>query len=181
MRVSRAGRSGLLGWAGLLLCVLALVAVVAPGVGYTRALANEGVRLDGSPQHVLVPADRTYGIYVDDPDNSGYSMNCSAVDARGREVRLADPGWSVSSSDTEVLDLVFDTGSGELTITCAVPGEHVTARPVPNDWAMLLGIVLAGILGCGGVGLLVAWVVARSSRRPTTTPALAADVKPTDS
>jgi hypothetical protein len=79
----------------------------------------------------------------------------------------------VSSSDTEVLDLVFDTGSGELTIQCAVPGEQVTARPVPNDLAMLLGIVLAGILGCTGVGLLIVWVTLRSSRQARTTPALA--------
>ena len=148
MRGPRFGRSGLLGWAGSLLCVLALVAVVTPGVGYTRALADEGVRLDGSAQHVLLPADRTYGIYIDDADNSGYSLNCSAVDARGREIHLADPSWSLGYSETEVLDLVFNTGSGELTINCAIPGEHVTARPVPNDRAMLLGIVLAAILGC---------------------------------
>lgn len=173
MPTIRSGRFGLLGWVGLLLCVLALVAVAVPGFGYTRARADDGVRLDGSPQHVQLPANRTYGIYVDDADNSGYAMSCSAVDARGRDASMADPGWSVSSSNTEVLDLVFDTGSGELTITCAVPGEQVTARPVPNDGAMLLGIVLAVGLGCTGLGLLLAWAVERSSRRATPMSALA--------
>jgi hypothetical protein len=157
-----------LGWVGLLLCVLAIFAVAVPGVGYARATADRGVRLDGSTQHILLPAHQKYGIYVDDADNSGYSEACSAVDAGGRSVRMADPSWSISSSDTEVLDLVFDTGSGALTINCSVPGERVTARPVPNAPAMLLGVILAGIVGCSGAVMIIAWFVFRIRRqRPT--------------
>ena len=84
------------------------------------------------------------------------------------EVPLRVPGWTVSSSDTEMLDLVFDTGDGDLTISCTIPGELVTAKPVPNVLALALGIVVAGLLGVATLGFLVVWLLARSSRAPAS-------------
>jgi hypothetical protein len=139
---------------GLLLCAVAVTAVAVPGVGYVRALADEGVRLDGTPQHVRLDPHRTYGIYVDDANNSGYTQSCSAVDADGREVQMKNAPGGISFSDTETLDLVFRTNSSELTIDCSVPGERATARPVPNDRAMVLGLLLAGVLGFAGAAIL---------------------------
>ncbi len=156
------------GRVGLLLCVLAILAVAVPAVGYARAIADQGVRLDGSTQHVLLPAHQTYGVYVDDADNSGYSEDCSAVDALGGSIRMADPSWNISYSDTENLDAVFNTGSGALTINCSVPGERVTARPVPNAAAILPGMILGGILGCSGVGMIIAWSMFRTQRHQPT-------------
>src|SRR5438552_3587960 len=92
-------------WAGVLLAVLALAAVVLPAVGYARAAANHGFALGNDEQDVALPADREYGIYVDDTDNSGYSEQCTIFDADRGEVELHDPWWSTSSSDTEVLDI----------------------------------------------------------------------------
>jgi hypothetical protein len=154
-----------LGWVGALLCVAAVVAVAVPGVGFVRTSTEDGVRLDGSAQHVRLPAHEKYGIYVDDADNSGYSESCTAVDRDGREIHLDDSSWSMSSSETEMLDYVFDTGSGDLTITCSVPGERVTARPVPNFGALALGVVGGGILGLAGVVMLIVWLVTRNQRR----------------
>lgn len=154
-----------LGWVGALLCLLAVVAVAVPGVGYARTSAEDGVRLDGSAQHVRLQAHEKYGIYVDDPDNSGYSESCTAVDRDGRTIDFRDASWSMSSSDTEVLDLVFNTGSGDLTITCSVPGERVTARPVPNLGALVLGVGIGGILGLTGAVLFIVWLTSRSRRQ----------------
>ena len=154
-----------LGWVGLLVCVLAIAAVSVPGARFERASSDHGVRLDGSTQHISLPAHKKYGIYIDDANNSGYSEECSAADANGRPVRLADPSWNVSSSDTEELDYVFNTGSGELTFDCSVPGERVTVRPVPHGWPLFVGIVLFGILGCLGAGLIITWFVRWVQRR----------------
>ena len=164
---STGGRRGVrhLGWVGALLCVLALVAVAVPGVGFARTTAGDGVRLDGTAQHLRLPAHKTYGIYIDDADNSGYSDSCSAVDRDGRSIDIKDASWSVSSSDTETLDYVFDTGSGDLTITCSVPGERVTARPVPNFGALALGVGIGGILGLAGATMIIVWFVTRSRRQ----------------
>ena len=141
----------------------ALVAVTL----FVRSLEGDSVRLDESPRQVALPADRTYGIYVEDADNSGYSQSCDVRDPDGREVPLRSPGWTVSSSDTETLDLVFDTGAGDLTISCTIPGEQVTAKPVPKVLALVLGIVVAGILGCIALGFLVMWLLARRSSTPS--------------
>jgi hypothetical protein len=165
----------MLGWAGVFMCVLALLALAVSAITYAVAASHRGVRLDGSSQRLVLPANTTYGIYVDDVDNSGYTENCFAIDSRGRHVRMGDPGWSISSSDTENLDYVFDTGSGRITITCVVPGEQVVARPVPDLHSLLLGIALAGSLGVIGVSLGIAWLVKRASRTGDTWPTAVAD------
>jgi hypothetical protein len=161
-------RSRFLGRTGLLLCVLAVVAVLVPGIGWAKAVSDDGVRLSGSPQHVTLPADRQYGLYVDDHDNSSSSGSCSVTDARHGSVRLADAGWNISYSDSEDLNSVFSTGSGDLTFSCSASGATLRVRPVPNDLAMVFGTVLGGVLGLAGVGLLVAWGLAR--RKPSPTP-----------
>jgi hypothetical protein len=138
-------------------------AIVAASL-FVRSLEGDSVRVDESARQVVLPADRTYGIYVDDTDNSGYSESCSVQDSTGQQVPLRSPGWTAASSDTETLDFVFDTGTGDLTISCSVPGEQVTAKPVPNILALVLGIVVAGILGVAALGFLILWLLARSSR-----------------
>lgn len=149
-----------LGWAGLILCLMAFTAVAVPGVGYLRAQSDSGVRIGASPRHLDVPAHHTYGVYVDDADNSGYSESCTALDeGNGRPISMRGPSWSMSSSDTETLDLVFDSGTGKVSISCSVPGERVTVREVPHYAAMLLGLVLSIVLGILGVGLLIAWAI----------------------
>jgi hypothetical protein len=150
----------------VLLGVVALgIAVVAVSL-FVRSLEGDSVRIDEHPTQVELPAHRTYGIYVDDADNSGYSQSCVVRDPDGRAGPLRNPGWTVSSSDTETLDLVFDTGTGDLTISCTIPGELVTAKPVPDVLALVLGIVVAGLLGVATLGFMVVWLLARSSRAP---------------
>lgn len=150
-----ARRLGPLGWSGVLLCGLA-VAVLAVLAVYTyRVLSGPSVHLRSGAQHVALPAHRTYGIYVDDLNNSGYSENCSATDAQGHDVEMRFPSWSISSSSTENLDLAYNTGSGDLTINCSVPGEIVTTRPVLNYTALLLGGLAAGALAVLGIVLII--------------------------
>lgn len=166
---SHRGRTRVLGGLGLLLCVLAVVALAVPGVGFLRATSDEGVRLDGGMQHLVFPSDRTYGVYVDDRDNSGYSESCSAVDeVSGSRIPMRSPGWSMSSSETEVLDLVFDTGSGRVSLSCSVPGEDVRVRPVPDFEAMLFGAAASAIIGAIGATMLIAWTAFRLARQPRT-------------
>ena len=164
---SRPPRSRLFGWVAVLLGAVAIGSAVVATALFVQSLQGDGYRLDENVRQVALPADRTYGIYVDDADNSGYTQSCSVHDSRGREVPLRDPGWSVSSSETETLDFVFDTGTGDLTIRCSIPGEQVTAKPVPNVLALVLGIAVAGILGIAALGFMIVWLLARSSRTPT--------------
>jgi len=164
---TRPGRSRLFGWTALLLCVVAIGSAVVAATLFARSLQGDAYRLDENVRQVALPADRTYGIYVDDADNSGYSQDCSAYDSSGREIPLRDPGWSVSSSDTETLDLVFDTGSGDLTIRCGVPGEQVTAKPVPDVLALVVGLGIAVVLGVAAIGFVIVWLLARSARAAT--------------
>ncbi|MCW2798688.1 MAG: hypothetical protein JWQ70_160 [Aeromicrobium sp.] len=154
-----------LGWVGLLLCVLAVGVAAVPGVSFGRAAAHHGVHLDGSTQHVRLPPHEMWGIYVDDANNSGYTEECSAVDANGKSVQMSDPSWNISESDTETLDMVFDTGSGVLTFDCSVPGERVTTRPVADFQSLLLGTAVAGVLGLLGVALIIVWLVLRTQRK----------------
>lgn len=160
-------RSNVLCWAGLLLVLLAVVAIAVPGVGYVRTMNADGLSLSNGPLQVSVSNGRSYGIYVDDADNSGYSLACSAADAEGQRIQLDDPPWSISSSDTETLDLAFKAGPGELSVTCDIPGEQVTLRPLPDNHSLEIGILLAAIFGCSGMCLLIAWA-ARSTRTPTS-------------
>lgn len=168
-------RSRLLLAGSVLSGCLALAAVALPALACARAAADRGIALHDGPQPVALPAGKRYGIYVDDTDNSGYSEQC-AIDDRGRSVPLHDPGWSASSSATQTLDMVFDTGSGRLTIDCSISAERYSVRPVPNVSALVIGIALGGALAGAGVVL----VVLRAQRRPARTAdtARAADAWP---
>jgi hypothetical protein len=148
-------------WGGALLICLAIVSVALPGVNYARAASKDGVTLAGGAQQLTLPAGQQYGIYVDDTDNSGYSEQCTITDADGQQVPQRDPWWAMSSSQTETLDIVFNTGSGKLTIDCSISAERIVVKPVPNLKAVVIGIALAFALGCGAV----ATFVVRSRRR----------------
>jgi hypothetical protein len=163
-------RSQLLFCGGVVLCLLALVGLVISVVAYARTASEPGIRLDEGPQRLVLPADRTYGVYVDDADNSGYSERCSAVNSLGQQIPLSDPWWTFSGSETEMLDIVFNTGSGNLTIDCSVPGERITLRPVPNLRATLIGVGLSGILGVAGAVLMLLWFTTRRPRQPHAPP-----------
>ena len=154
-------RFGPFGWLGVLLCAMAVVVVTVMVLHSVQS--GHGVRLADGPHRLVLPADTTYGIYVNDANNSGYSEKCSATDAQGNRVRMAPPPWSLSTSDTEMLDMVYNTGSGELTINCSVPGEVVTTRPVPTYWELLLGAMTAGVMAAAGIVLILTRLIHRWS------------------
>ncbi|WGL53387.1 hypothetical protein P5P86_06045 [Nocardioides sp. BP30] len=162
-------RLGPLGWTGVCLTAVAVLVVVFAVVAAHRTTDGPSVRLSDGAHHLSLPAHRTYGIYVDDADNSGYSETCSATDDRGGSIRMRDSSWSISSSDTEMLDLVYDTGSGDLVLTCSVPGEIVTTRPVPANALVLLGV--AGVaVGIAGIVLVIVGLSRRRRDVPAPTP-----------
>jgi len=150
--------------AGALLLCLAFLSVALPAFGFARAASKAGVRLGNGPKQIVLPAHEQYGIYVDDTDNSGYSEQCAITDANGREIPLHDPGATFSNSDTETLDIVFNTGSGRLTIDCSISAERVTVKPVPNLKALVIGLALAAALGCAGIVAIVLRFTLRSKR-----------------
>jgi hypothetical protein len=161
--VSRSARFWPLGWVGVVLCALAVVVLAFLAVTTYRATSSPSMHLADGPQHVVLPANSTYGIYINDANNSGYTESCSATDTHGETIQMRDPSWSISSSDTENLDMVYNTGSGHLTINCSVPGEVVTTRPVPNYWALLLGGLAAAAMAVLGIVLIVmSFITARS-------------------
>ena len=141
------------GLVGLGLLALAVVALIVPGIGFVRAVTDGGVVLAGGSQTVTVSAHQKYGIYVDHEGNGTKSVTCTITDG-GRAVALSKAGWSLSFSDTEVLDHVFDSGSGHLVVECATP-EKVTIRPVPNYLEMVVGAGIAFVLGLIGFMFLV--------------------------
>ena len=159
----RGGRAMLV--AGAVVGLIAVVAAAVPFFSFVQVLSRDEVPLPAGPQELVLPAHRTYGVYVDDADNSGYWERCSATDARGGPIRMDEPSWNIDwFSDTENLDYVFDTGSGRVTVECAVPGETVTLRQVPNDHALLLGGAVGSGLFAISVGLLIGGAVVLATR-----------------
>ncbi len=146
------------GLVGLALCALAVVCVIVPGIGFIGAVTAKAVVLADGPHPVTLPAHKTYGIYFDDTDNSGYTEQCMVTDD-GRPVKLSDAGWSISSSATETLDLEFDTGSGHLVIACTTSAERMVTRPVPNFMSMVIGLGLGFLLGVAGFVVLAVWLL----------------------
>ncbi|MGX7678755.1 hypothetical protein ACSMXN_07635 [Jatrophihabitans sp. DSM 45814] len=140
----------------VLLFGLALLAITIPALNYGHAASKTGFRLTADQMQVVLPARQQYGIYVEDTDNSGYAESCTITDADGQQVRLHDPWWTVSRSANRTLDIVFNTGSGKLSIACSISAERVTIRPVPNLKAVLAGIAISGLLGCAGTALMIA-------------------------
>lgn len=149
-----------------LLFALAITSVAVPVISYARTDAREGIVINDGPQPLSLSAGTTYGIFVEDTDNSGYSEQCSLTDPAGHEVAQHDPGWNVSGSDTETLDIVFDSGGGQVVATCAISAERVTVRPVGNGKAVALGVLLAAVLGGAGVVLLVMGARPRPGEAP---------------
>lgn len=149
---------------GMVVCALAFVAVAVPGIGFIKAHADAGFPVSGITE-LSLPAHATYGVYVDDADNSGYSLSCTARDDAGGEIVVGGPSWSIGFSDTENLDAQFDTGSGEVTLNCSSDSAEIRVRPLPNDRALLLGFVVAGMLAMAGIALLAFWFSSAALRR----------------
>lgn len=149
--------------------VLALVALAAPLALYVAAASDHGVSLGYHPTEIRAPGGRVWGVYVNDADNSGYSESCTATDSAGRPVALRKAGPTISSSDTEMLDLVFDTPrDGRVTIGCDVHGGTARVGPVPNLVTLLIGVLAAVLLGLCGLITGTLWLTRRAATPPTS-------------
>jgi hypothetical protein len=196
--VKRSRVLSVLGWGGIasLLSGVAFIAV-APQAGtsidrHDSAPPAGTIQITESKQRIVVPANKTYGIWADDADNSGYSSDCSIIDNRGRPIDLKFFEGSVvsdSPGDFAQFDVEFNTGSGELTVlNCADSGAEFSVRPVKrpkavgpgpiedfgfepgfdSNFAMTTILLIAGVqLAQLGVCLLVAWLVVRLVWKPT--------------
>lgn len=161
-------RSKALAWLSLSLLVLGAVAFIVPVTLFALASSDKGIALGDGPTEVHAPADRTWGIYANDADNSGYSESCTATDSQGRAIALRDPGVTVSSSDTEMLDHIFTTPSGgHFTIACNAQGANVRVGPVGSLLSVLIGVSVAALLGLGGLVTGILWLTRRAAT-PTT-------------
>jgi len=158
------------GIAAVCCAVLALVALAVPVTEGVRVANRPEVGLRNGPHHVDLPAHAKYGLFFDDLDNSGYEEDCTATD-HGRPVRLSSPRFSTSSSDTDNLDLVFDTGSGHLVIDCSTTAENLSTKPVPRYRVILIGGAAAAALGLASLVLGSLWVARRRPRLPQHGPA----------
>jgi hypothetical protein len=105
-------------------------------------------------------------VYFDDRDNSGYSESCTVTDSTGRPITLRDPGMTISFSDTEMLDHVFDTPhDGRFTIACQIESADARVGPVGSLPSLLIGLAAAALLGLGGLTTGVLWLTHRSAAR----------------
>ena len=153
----------------LTLLALAAAAVFAPLVPYVLAVTDEGVSVGDGPTEIRASGGRTWGVYVDDRDNSGYSESCTVTDSTGRPVALRDPGVTVSSSDTETLDHVFDTPrDGRFTIACDVQGASARVGPVGSLRSLVIGLAAATLLGLGSLIAGLLWLIGRPATAAPT-------------
>jgi hypothetical protein len=164
MVVAKRRRTKALGWLSLALFVLAAVAIVVPVTLFALATSDKGVALHGGATAINAPPHRTWGVYVNDVDNSGYSESCTATDSSGRAIAIRDAGPRVTSSDTEMLDLVLTTPRhGSFTISCSVGGAEARVAPVGNFPLVLMGLLAAALLGLGGLIVGILWLVRLTS------------------
>jgi len=152
-----------LGWLSLSLLVLGAVAFIVPAIVFVLASSDKGIALGDGPTKVRAPANRTWGIYFNDADNSGYSESCTATDSGGQAIAIRDPGVTVSSSDTEMLDHVFTTPrDGHFTIACNAQSADVRVGPVGSLPSVLIGVSVAAGLGLGGLVTGILWLTRRA-------------------
>lgn len=130
--VNRSGRRHQAAWLVLVFVTPFVLAACGGGdSGSSSEHTSQVLHLTGQPQHVVLPAHKKYGIYVNDANNSGYSLSCEAKDAQGGHVHMDDQTPpTISSSGTNNLDLVYNTGSGDLTFTCSASGAQTTTGPL---------------------------------------------------
>jgi len=157
-------------WLSVSLLALAVVAVVIPITRFALASGDPGIALGDGATKVHAPGNRTWGFYFNDADNSGYSESCTATDSNGQTIAIRDPGMTVSSSETEMLNHVFTTPvDGRFTVECSAQGASVRVGPVGSFTEVVVGLALAALLGIGGVVTGSIWL----ARRPSAAPAAA--------
>lgn len=159
-------RSRPLGFAACALVALALGAASFAVVEIAQVAARPMVILGQGPVHVTLPAHTQYGLFFYDPQNLGYSESCTASDD-GQPVALGEPGQYFTSSEWDNLDLVFDTGSGNLVIDCQSTAQRVSVQPIPNFTTIFAGFGVGLAVGLAGAVCAVLWLN-RVGARPGT-------------
>lgn len=148
----------------LVLIAIAFVVFVIPMVKFAQAELDDGVSVGSEPVTVYAPPDHVWGLYVYDPDNSGYYASCRVTDAEGSLIELRGPGVSISSSEYESLDQEFTTpDEGSFIVSCDVRGATVRVAPVGDLRALLIGVALGGVLGFVGLVAGSLWLARRKT------------------
>lgn len=156
-----------LGRIALVLLVAAVASFIVPVAVFAMTVGDEGVDIGDGVVKVDAPPDRTWGIYFNDADNTGYGESCSVRDDAGRRIGIRDPGPTVTFSETEMLDHVFVTpADGTFTIDCNANGATVRVGPVGNLPSVLVGTGVAALLGLLGLVLGSFWLIRRTSTIP---------------
>lgn len=157
------------GWVGLLLCVVSAIAIATQVRVIDRAADGPRSGVDSDPRRVSLAPGTTYEIVVDDTDQDGYSLGCTVEDFAGRPVALRHPSWYTTDSDTETVEYLFDTGNGNVVISCDSSGDPVEVRPHMSYGPVLAIGAASTVAGTIGLTLLVLWLVSwlqvRSARR----------------
>jgi hypothetical protein len=153
-----------LGWIALALLSLAALAFVVPIALYALTSDERGFAVGDGPTQVEASGHRTWGIYLNDADNSGYSESCAITDSHGMDVPLRDPGWTMSSSETEMLDHLFTTpDDGRFTIDCSSQSADVRVAPAADLHSIMIGFAVATAAGLAGLVLGIIWLTRRSA------------------
>lgn len=145
--------------AGLLMLVvgvgLSLAALVLTIKGFTAVEAT--VPADGTTETLRLDADTSYLIWVhpDEPDA------CTVVEVDGRQIGTSGLGATSYTRDigSEAWegDRTFESGSGDIEVTCAADGGPIQIGPEPAVRTVVGGLVLGLLLPIlvGAVGFVV--------------------------
>lgn len=177
-----------LGWGGIASLLLGVAFTVttpfAAGIDLPSTKPPEGtIRLTKQEQRIDVPANKTYGVWYEDANNSGYSVGpCTILDDHRKRIPLKEPsGYTVTwESEFGDFEYEFNTGNGKLTVlNCLSHGAQASIRPLKHGslgetpfhgfmWIALPMIIGTQLLQLGVV-MLVAWLLVKLLWKPTET------------
>lgn len=129
---------------------------------------------DGAPHQVTVDAGERRAIFV---PAGGFTSDCTVVDGSDQELTLRPvQGTFTTTSDGQEFSAVarFESGDGQLTITCAGLDQHlVRIGQIPSAGSLFtgIGIGIAAPIVLGTTGLIILIVTGilfatRPPRRP---------------
>ena len=138
--------------------LLVLAPIVFVGALFTvlRPLSQEDAVFAArdSPVQLDLAAGEERALFTD----SGASADCSAVDGSGEAVAFRPVTGEFTYNEWTAVAR-FDTGDGQVTITCAelAPGSELRIAQLPSTGSFVAGIVIGIVapLLLGGIGLLV--------------------------
>ncbi|MFS3130565.1 hypothetical protein ACLM5J_19340 [Nocardioides sp. Bht2] len=135
---------------GILMILLAVVVLLWPIIAAATASVSPAYWIGTAPRDLALEADTTYGIYVVDGANNGFSISCSVFEAAGTPLELEEGHLAFSLPEDESLMYEFKSAAGHVTVVCTAT-DPVYVAQVPNERAALIGVAIGVPLASVGI------------------------------